>query len=102
MIFVKVITIMQKANLTPVSLFVFKPRIPPLTRHLFCINIGVQMYPIHQKGLTKRQESVLVFLREFISVRGYAPSLREICAKFGIKSPKNAKKHLEALEKKGF
>lgn len=60
------------------------------------------MYPIHQKGLTKRQESVLVFLREFISVRGYAPSLREICAKFGIKSPKNAKKHLEALEKKGF
>lgn len=60
------------------------------------------MYPTSIKALTKRQESVLDFLREFISVRGYAPSLREICAKFGIKSPKNAKKHLEAIEKKGF
>lgn len=60
------------------------------------------MYPISKKRLTKRQESVLGFVREFISMRGYAPSLREICAKFGIKSPKNAKKHLEAIEKKGF
>ena len=59
------------------------------------------MYPYHEK-LTARQESVLDFLKTFFAERGYAPSLREICAFFGIKSPKNAAKHLDALERKGY
>jgi len=63
--------------------------------------IGVQMYPYREK-LTVRQESVLDFLKTFFAERGYAPSLREICAFFGIKSPKNATKHLDALERKGY
>lgn len=58
------------------------------------------MYPYNKK-LTGRQESILGFLKGFIEARGYAPSLREICAHFGIKSPKNATKHLDALERKG-
>jgi len=58
------------------------------------------MYPYNKK-LTGRQESILAFLKEFVETRGYAPSLREICAHFGIKSPKNATKHLDALERKG-
>ena len=58
------------------------------------------MYP-YEKKLTGRQESILGFLKGFIEARGYAPSLREICAHFGIKSPKNATKHLDALERKG-
>ena len=52
--------------------------------------------------LTQRQKEILDFLREFIRDEGFPPSLREICARFGIKGPQNAAKHLDALEKKGF
>ncbi len=52
--------------------------------------------------LTGRQREVLEFLEEFIGESGYPPTLREICARFSIKGPKNAAKHLDALEKKGF
>jgi len=52
--------------------------------------------------LTERQKEVLDFLREFMGGEGYPPTLREICARFGISGPQNAAKHLDALEKKGF
>lgn len=52
--------------------------------------------------LTQRQKEILDFLHEFIRDEGFPPSLREICARFGIKGPQNAAKHLDALEKKGF
>lgn len=52
--------------------------------------------------LTARQNKILDFLREFIEESGYPPSLRDICAHFGIKGPQNAAKHLDALERKGF
>jgi repressor LexA len=54
------------------------------------------------KEPTERQKNILEFLKDFIKERGYPPALRDICRHFGIKSPKNARKHLEALEKKGF
>jgi len=53
-------------------------------------------------GLTARQEEILGFVKEYIAESGYPPSLREICAEFGIKGPGNAAKHLSALERKGF
>lgn len=52
--------------------------------------------------LTERQREILDFLKDYIAASGYPPSLRDICARFGIKGPKNAGKHLDALEKKGF
>ncbi len=52
--------------------------------------------------LTKRQEAIFSFVKGFIEESGYPPSLREICLSFGIKSPKNAVKHLDAIERKGF
>jgi repressor LexA len=52
--------------------------------------------------LTRRQEEVLGFLKEYMTEAGFPPSLREICARFGIKGPQNAAKHLDALERKGF
>jgi repressor LexA len=52
--------------------------------------------------LTRRQEEVLGFLKEYLREAGFPPSLREICARFGIKGPQNAAKHLDALERKGF
>ncbi len=55
-----------------------------------------------QKNLTARQREVLEHIRAFIEKYGYPPSLREICIRAGIKGPKNARKHLDALEKKGF
>ena len=55
-----------------------------------------------QGRLTKRQKEILDFLTGFTADKGYPPTLREISARFSIKSPKNAAKHLDALEKKGF
>lgn len=55
-----------------------------------------------EKTLTIRQKEVLEFLESFIEAKGFPPSLREICARLHINGPKNARKHLEALEKKGF
>ncbi len=52
--------------------------------------------------ITEKQQNVLDFVVKEMEKCGYPPSLREICAEFSIKSPKNARKHLEALEKKGF
>ena len=57
---------------------------------------------MENRGLTEKQRSVLDFLSAFLIENGYPPSLREICAQFNIKGPKNARKHLTALEKKGF
>ncbi len=57
---------------------------------------------MRKRDLTERQRDVLGFIKDYIAGSGYPPSLRDICARFGIKGPKNAAKHLEALEKKGF
>ncbi|MBI1912783.1 MAG: repressor LexA [Deltaproteobacteria bacterium] len=54
------------------------------------------------RALTQRQKEIFDFLKEFIEEGGYPPSLRDICERFGIKGPKNAAKHLDALERKGF
>ena len=53
-------------------------------------------------SLTDRQRSILVFLREFIEDNGYPPTLREIGANFGIKSPRGVQDHLAAIERKGY
>jgi len=51
--------------------------------------------------LTKRQGEVLEFIRETQHRYGHSPTLREISAHFGFKSPKAAADHLAALERKG-
>lgn len=52
--------------------------------------------------LTKRQKEILDFLKTFIEKHGYAPSLTEIAADFGLSSPATVHEHLKALEEKGF
>ena len=54
------------------------------------------------KGLTKRQESILQFVLEYVQNEGYPPSIREIGAKFDIGSLRGVTVHLDALEKKGY
>jgi repressor LexA len=53
------------------------------------------------KGLTKRQEQVLAFLKDFIDAHKYPPTIREIAGNFEI-SVKGAYDHIKALEKKNI
>ena len=53
-------------------------------------------------ALTQRQQEIYGFLRDKILNRGYGPTVREIGAHFGIKSPNGVMCHLKALEKKGL
>ena len=52
--------------------------------------------------LTRRQREILDYLKEFIDERGYAPSLEEIGARFGLSSLATVHKHLQNLQEKGF
>lgn len=52
--------------------------------------------------LTKRQKAIYDFLKDRILKRGYGPTVREIGAQFGIRSPNGVMCHLKALEKKGL
>lgn len=58
--------------------------------------------PAPEAALTDRQLKVLNFLRETIRHRGYAPSLREICAAVGLASTSTAAYQLRQLEEKGL
>lgn len=53
-------------------------------------------------ALTKRQQEIFDFLKDKIVNRGYGPTVREIGAQFGIRSPNGVMCHLKALEKKGL
>lgn len=51
--------------------------------------------------LTRRQREIYDYLAEFIEDNGYAPSLEEIAARFGLSSVATVHEHLENLESKG-
>ncbi len=55
-----------------------------------------------KKQMTDRQEEILNFIRQFLEESGYPPTLREIGKKFGISSTFGVKRHLDALQKKGY
>lgn len=55
-----------------------------------------------KKELTERQEEILNFIKEFLQECGYPPTLRQIGKHFSISSTFGVKRHLEALEKKGY
>ncbi|MGE5498064.1 MAG: transcriptional repressor LexA [Syntrophothermus sp.] len=52
--------------------------------------------------LTDRQKDILHFIQAFTRQNGYPPTIREIGRQFGISSTFGVKRHLDALEKKGF
>ena len=51
--------------------------------------------------LTRRQREIYDYLGEFIESNGYAPSLEEIAARFGLSSVATVHEHLENLAEKG-
>lgn len=52
--------------------------------------------------LTKRQKEILDFIRDFLEEHGYAPTLEEIGAHFGLSSPATVYKHVDQLVQKGY
>ncbi|MBR1376552.1 MAG: transcriptional repressor LexA [Bacilli bacterium] len=52
--------------------------------------------------LTRRQEDVLKYVKEFMVSHGYPPTIREIGKALGISSPATIHSHLKGLEDKGF
>ncbi len=55
-----------------------------------------------EQKLTDRQRAILEFIEEVIDGEGYPPTVREICKRFRISSPRGVSDHLGALERKGF
>lgn len=55
-----------------------------------------------KKELTDRQEEILNFIKKFLQEYGYPPTLRQIGKQFSITSTFGVKRHLDALEKKGY
>lgn len=54
------------------------------------------------KGLTKRQQSILEYILDYVRNEGYPPSIREIGRDFKIGSLRGVTVHLDALERKGY
>lgn len=53
-------------------------------------------------SLTRKQKLIYDFIVSFIDENGYAPSIMEIAAGFGLSSPATIHKHLTNLEAKGL
>ncbi len=53
------------------------------------------------RELTQRQKEILIFIEEYMEMRGYPPTIRQIGERFGIKSPNGVADHLKALARKG-
>lgn len=50
---------------------------------------------------TDKQEKILEFLNSYFEEKGYAPSVREICAAVGLKSTATVSYHLNELKRQG-
>ena len=55
-----------------------------------------------RQKLTARQREVYDYILESLRTRYVAPTLREICGRFGISSTNGARDHLRALQRKGW
>lgn len=52
--------------------------------------------------LTKRQQDVLKYIKEFIVKKGYPPTVREIGEALGLSSPATTHSHITQLKNKGY
>jgi len=53
-------------------------------------------------SMTRRQQEILAFVKDFLGQHGYSPTLEEIAHHFGINSLNGVYKHLKALEQRGL
>ncbi len=52
--------------------------------------------------LKEREQKILNYMKNEIRIKGYPPTVREICAALGIKSTSTAHKDIESLVKQGY
>ena len=53
-------------------------------------------------NLKEREQRILTFMKEEIRLKGYPPTVREICSALGIKSTSTAHKDIANLVKLGY
>lgn len=53
-------------------------------------------------GLNKRERNILKYIQKEIALKGYAPSVREICRAVNLSSTATVQGYLNQLEEKGF
>jgi repressor LexA len=54
------------------------------------------------KRLSAKQTEIYNFIADFAQEEGYPPSVREICAAVGLRSPSTVHSHLKALQQAGM
>lgn len=53
------------------------------------------------EGLSDKQIQILQYIKDELTLRGYPPSIREICKAVGLSSTSSVHAHLNTLEEKG-
>ena len=53
------------------------------------------------RPLSEKQKQILAFIREYTDEQGYPPSVREIAAAVGLRSPSSVHAHLKRLQELG-
>ncbi|MEJ5257570.1 MAG: transcriptional repressor LexA [Fervidobacterium sp.] len=53
------------------------------------------------RNLTEKQQQIYEFIKDYITMKGYSPSVRDIARHFKM-TPRGAQQHIIALEKKGY
>jgi repressor LexA len=54
------------------------------------------------EGLSDKQVQILKYIKDELTLRGYPPSIREICKAVGLSSTSSVHAHLNTLEDKGY
>ena len=52
--------------------------------------------------LSKKQEEILTYIKDFTLEKGYPPTVRDICEAVSLKSTSSVHAHLSTLERNGF
>jgi len=55
-----------------------------------------------ENELSGRQKELLDFLKDFLTEKGFPPTLREMASHFGLKGPRGPQKILNILQEKGY
>lgn len=57
---------------------------------------------MNYEGLSDKQIKILKYIKDELTLRGYPPSIREICQAVGLSSTSSVHAHLNTLEEKGY
>lgn len=57
---------------------------------------------MNYEGLSEKQIKILKYIKDELTMKGYPPSIREICQAVGLSSTSSVHAHLNTLENKGY